>query len=184
HFSVITLKRSPSSRRITSRVHSSQARAVRSASGTSGCGRSMGCQARKNASLSVTRSSAPPEIRRTASPRQTSVSENVSPSTSIPSQRSTSPRASSASRSGAGQPVEVRRVGSLVPCSPAEHLVRAVGEPVEEEDDDGIHRGAEATPRRDVRGLLPPVRDGLAEALEIPRSGLLRRKEGAELVAP
>ena len=42
HFNVITLKRSPSSRRITSRVHSSAARAVRDASGTSGCGRNSG----------------------------------------------------------------------------------------------------------------------------------------------
>ena len=36
HFSVITLKRSPSRRRRTSRVHSSAALAVRSASGTTG----------------------------------------------------------------------------------------------------------------------------------------------------
>ena len=100
HLSVITLNRSPSSRRITSRVHSSHGRAVRSASGTTACGRRTGYQARKNASLSVTRSSAPPEIRSTASPRQTCVSEKVSPSTSIPSQRSTSRSASSASRSG------------------------------------------------------------------------------------
>ena len=44
--------------------------------------------------------SAPPEMRSTASPRQTWLSENVSPSTSIPSQDTTSRSASSASRPG------------------------------------------------------------------------------------
>src|SRR5204863_6609737 len=37
------------------------------------------------------------------------------------------------------QPVEVRRFRSLVPGSPAEHVVCPVGQAVEEEDDDGIH---------------------------------------------
>jgi hypothetical protein len=127
HFSVITSKRSPSSRRSTSRVHSSQARAVPSASGTSAWGRSSGCHARKKASVSVTRSSAPPEMRSTASPRQTCASENVRPSTSIPSQRSTSRSASSASPSGSGRPVShqpsgrrsaVRSAAYANTCSP------------------------------------------------------------------
>ena len=43
--------------------------------------------------------------------------------------------------------VEVRRRRGLVAGPPAEHLVRPVGEAVEQEDDDGIH-GAEAIPRR------------------------------------
>jgi len=105
HFSVTTLKLSPSSRFITSRLHASAARAVRSASGASACGRRTGWRSRKKASVSVTRSSAPPEIRSTASPRQTCESENVSPSTSIPSHDSTSRCASAASRSGSGRPV-------------------------------------------------------------------------------
>ena len=78
---------------------------MRSASGTSGCGRSTGYHARKNESLSVTRSSAPPEMRTIASPRQTCESENVRPSTTIPSHRPTSFSASSASRAGSGRPV-------------------------------------------------------------------------------
>ena len=60
---------------------------------------------RKNASVSVTHSLAPPSTRSTASPRQTWESENVSPSTVMPSHASTSRSASSASRSGSGRPV-------------------------------------------------------------------------------
>ena len=42
-----------------------------------------------------------------------------------------------------GEPVEVRRVRDLVRSPPAERVVRAVGEPVEKDDEDRIH-GAEA----------------------------------------
>ena len=43
------------------------------------CGRSSGCRSRKKASVSVTRSSAPPAIRSTASPRQTCVEREHQP---------------------------------------------------------------------------------------------------------
>ena len=87
-------------------AHSSAARAVRSASGASACGRNTGWRSRKNASLSVTRSSAPPPATlRTASPRHTWTSEKVRPSIVMPSHASTSRSASAASRSGSGRPV-------------------------------------------------------------------------------
>ena len=129
HLSVITLKRSPYETGCDHdrRVHSSaarrgplQPRARRPAAAAPGC------RSRKNASVSVTRGSAPPETRRTASPRQTCVSENVRPSTSIPSQRSTSAAASSSSSSGSGRPVSHsrRRAARRAQRGVREHVLR------------------------------------------------------------
>ena len=89
HLSVITLNRSPSRRRITSRVHSSQALAVRLGfRQRRGCGRSSGCQvAEEGVGVGDPLVARRRRCRSTASPRQTCASENVSPSTSIPSQR-------------------------------------------------------------------------------------------------
>ena len=55
---------------IVRRVQDSAALAVRSASGTTASGRSTGWRSRKKASVSVMRSSAPPMMRSTASPRR------------------------------------------------------------------------------------------------------------------
>ena len=46
-----------------------------------------------------------------------------------------------AAGTGGGEPVEVRGGGDLVGRAPAERSVRAVGEPVEQDDDDWVHRG-------------------------------------------
>ena len=45
------------------------------------------------------------------------------------------------------EPVEVRRLGDLVRGTPAERVVRAVGEPVEEDDEDRIHGGVRLQPQ-------------------------------------
>ena len=120
HFNVITLNtgRPAPARRvliscsasssIVQRVHSSAARAVRSASAVIASGRSTGWRSRKNASVSVTPSSAPPSMRRTASPRHSCASVKNNPSTSSPSHASTSACASAASRSASGRPVSHR----------------------------------------------------------------------------
>jgi len=91
------------------RVHASAADAVCAASGTSGRGRSTGSRSRKNASESVTRSSAGPDC------------------------------VEQAARPLVGEPVEVGRSGGLVPGAPAQHAVGAVAEPVEQDEDDRKH---------------------------------------------
>ena len=50
-----------------------------------------------------------------------------------------------AARAGAGEPVEVRRPRRLVRGAPLEDVVRAVGEAVEEDDDDRVHAWREAS---------------------------------------
>ena len=214
----------PPSSSIVCRVHVSAARAVSSASGTCGCGFSTGYHSLKKASESVTRSSAPGNTRRIASPRSRCASSNRNPSTSSPSQAATSsaescsssplrgrpvsqspssrrsagrsaakantcpasiscsaPVASSTARPGNSsgavaehrpvrqlargrapgaeaeheptralrcEPIEVRRLGDLVRCAPAERVVRSVGEPVEEDDEDRVHGGVRLQARR------------------------------------
>ena len=44
--------------------------------------------------------------------------------------------------------VEIRRLGDLVRGSPAERVVRSVGEPVEEDDEDRVHGGVRLQARR------------------------------------
>ena len=46
-----------------------------------------------------------------------------------------------AAGAGCCEPVEVRGGGDLIGRAPAERTVRAVGEPVEQDDDDWVHRG-------------------------------------------
>ena len=93
-------------------------------------------------------------------------------------------RIEQAGRAARRQRIEVRRLRGLVPGPPAEHLVRPVGEPVEQEDDDRIH-GAEANPRR-VSGRELPGRlddDRAAEAVEVAGADLVQRHEDANRVA-
>src|SRR5207248_11485488 len=48
-----------------------------------------------------------------------------------------------AARAVGGEAVEVGRAGGLVGSAPLEDVVRAVGEPVEENDDDRVHASRE-----------------------------------------
>ena len=172
HLSVITLKRSPSSRphhlarpRLARRARCARPRARAAAAAAAGC------QARKNASVSVTRSSAPPAIRRTASPRQTWVSEKVRPSTSIPSQRSTSSRGQLrvAARVGpAGQPPAVvaplggsqRRVGEDVLVA---HLLAAAERLEDRAARELVGPVAQHRPVRDLARRRAPGADGVEQ---------------------
>ena len=54
-----------------------------------------------------------------------------------------------AARAGGAQAVEIRRVGRLVPCPPAESGVRAVAEAVQQDDHDRVHVAGETRPVRD-----------------------------------
>ena len=73
--------------------------------------------------------------------------------------RSTAPararRVDQPARAARGEPVEVRRVRDLVRSLPAERVVRAVGEPVQQDDEDRIHRaggyGTTSRSRHDAR---------------------------------
>ena len=60
-----------------------------------------------------------------------------------------------AGRPTRGERVEVRRRSGFVAGAAAEHLVRPVGEPVEQEDDDRIHAARRLTRAVCPQGALP-----------------------------